>query len=187
MGQWRTRRRTSLPQERRKMGNEGYQQENCRDRRARSRKAPNRGELSTCGEAPSASAKKREAEKRNSPCTPYREKGKGKESNPCANRTGLSRACARVRGKLLRKHVNEAVEFALEAFCGTRGPAPSDEALWANFAWRFGYEKLLACVEQGRSEMNCHKLPVPPSERPRILQNILREFWNRRFPKNGGV
>ncbi len=92
-----------------------------------------------------------------------------------------------MRGRLLRKHVNEAVEFALESFCGTRGPAPSDEALWANFAWRFGYGELLACVEQGRSEMNCHRRPVPPSERPRILQNILREFWNKRFPKKGGV
>ena len=169
------------------MRNESYQQENCRDWRVCGRKTPNRAELSTCGGDPSANAKKREAEKRHSPHTPYREKGKGKESNPCANRTGLSRAHARVRGRLLRKHVNEAVEFALEAFCGTRGPAPSDEALWANFAWRFGYGELLACVEQGRSEMNCHTRPVPPSERPRILQNILSEFWNRRFPKNGGV
>ena len=128
-------------------------------------------------------AKKAEGKKRKSPCTPYREKGKGKEINPGASRTGLSRAHVRVRGVAAGRLVSAAVEEALAAFGGTRGPAPSDEALWANFAWRFGYGELLACVEQGRSEMSCHVRPVPPSERPRILQNILRGFWNKRFPK----
>jgi len=71
-------------------------------------------------------------------------------------------ADAHVRGALLRRHVNAAVEDALVAFCGTRGPAPSDEALWATFAWRFGYGMLRDFVEQGKSEMRQHKGGVEP-------------------------
>ena len=86
---------------------------------------------------------------------------------------------------LRRRHVNAAVEDALVAFCGTRGPAPSDEALWATFAWRFGYGMLRDFVEQGKSEMRQHKDVVAPAERPRILQNLLNEVWYARFPKEG--
>ena len=133
-------------------------------------------------------SKKGEGEKRKSPLTPYREKGKGKESKPGAFGTCLfAGAGARVRGALLRRHVNAAVEDALKAFCGTRGPAPSDEALWARFAWRFGYGKLNELVEQAKSEMH---MPgrgyIEPSERPRILQNLLNEVWHDRYPKKGG-
>ena len=142
--------------------------------------------LSTGGASPSAESKKREGEKRKSPCTPLREKGKGKEGKPGANRTCLfARASAHVRGALLRRHVNAAVEDALVAFCGTRGPAPSDEALWATFAWRFGYGWLNELVARGKSEMRMHEGGVPPAERPRILQNLLNEVWYARFPKGG--
>ena len=142
--------------------------------------------LSTGFELSTASLKKREGEKRKSPCTPLREKGKGKESKPGAKGTSLfARADAHVRGALLRRHVNAAVEDALVAFCGTRGPAPSDEALWATFAWRFGYGMLRDFVEQGKSEMRQHKGVVAPAERPRILQNLLNEVWYARFPKGG--
>ena len=96
-----------------------------------------------------------------------------------------SRADAHVKGALLRRHVNAAVADALAAFCGTRGPAPSDEALWAKFAWRFGFGRLNELVEQGKSEMRLHKGGVKPSERPRILQNLLNEVWYARFPKGG--
>ena len=88
-----------------------------------------------------------------------------------------------MRGALLRRHVNAAVEDALKAFCGTRGPAPSDEALWAKFAWRFGYEKLTDLVRQGVSEMSVPGRHVAPAERPKILQNLLNEVWDTRFPK----
>ena len=145
--------------------------------------------LSTGGASPSAESKKREGEKRKSPCTPLREKGKGKEKEgkPGANRTCLfARASAHVRGALLRRHVNAAVEDALVAFCGTRGPAPSDEALWATFAWRFGYGWLNELVARGKSEMRMHEGGVPPAERPRILQNLLNEVWYGRYPKKGG-
>ena len=149
----------------------------------------NTDKLSTGGASPSAKSKKREWEKRKSPCTPLREKGKGKESKPGAKGTCLfarAGAHAHVRGALLRRHVNAAVEDALVAFCGTRGPAPSDEALWAKFAWRFGFGMLHELTEQAKSEMN---MPgrgyIEPSERPRILQSLLNEVWYGCNPKGG--
>ena len=147
----------------------------------------NTDKLSTGGASPSAKSKKSEGEKRKSPSTPLREKGKGKEGKPGAKGTSLfARADAHVRGALLRRHVNAAVEDALVAFCGTRGPAPSDEALWAKFAWRFGFGMLHELTEQAKSEMKLHRGGVEPSERPRILQNLLNEVWFSRYPKKGG-
>ena len=138
--------------------------------------------------SPESGRKKREGKKRKSPCTPLREKGKPKEGKPGAKGTCLfARAGARMSRSLLRRHVNAAVEDALAAFCGTRGPAPSDEALWATFAWRFGYGRLNELVEVGRSEMRQRKGGVAPSERPRILQNLLNEVWFSRFPKGGAA
>ena len=154
--------------------------------------APHDGEVinrrGSYQQAPAPSQQKAEGKKRTSPCTPFREKGKGKESKPGAFGTCLfAGAGARVRGALLRRHVNAAVEDALKAFCGTRGPAPSDEALWAKFAWRFGYEKLTDLVRQGVSEMSVPGRHVAPAERPKILQNLLNEVWNARFPKGGAA
>ena len=146
--------------------------------------------LSTGFELSTASLKKREGKKKPSPLNPYKEKGKGKEGKPGANGTSLfARAGAHthVRGALLRRHVNAAVEDALVAFCGTRGPAPSDEALWAKFAWRFGFGMLHELTEQAKSEMKLHRGGVAPSERPRILQNLLNEVWYGRYPKKGGA
>ena len=52
--------------------------------------------LSTGGADLPRESKKGEGEKRKSPCTPYREKGKGKESKPVVCSTGLfARAYAR--------------------------------------------------------------------------------------------
>ena len=148
----------------------------------------NTEKLSTGFELSTASLKKREGKKKPSPLNPYKEKGKGKEGKPGANGTSLfARADAHVRGALLRRHVNAAVEDALVAFCGTRGPAPSDEALWAKFAWRFGFGMLHELTEQAKSEMKLHRGGVAPSERPRILQNLLNEVWYGRYPKAGGV
>ena len=139
-------------------------------------------------QATAQASKKAEGEKRKSPCTPLREKGKGKESKPGVLGTGLF-ACtdARARGALLRRHVNEAVEEALRAFCGTRGPKPSDEALWASFAWHFGYDTLRELVRRGVSEMNVPGRHVSPAERPSVLQNLLNEVWRDRFPKGGAA
>ena len=145
--------------------------------------------LSTGCELSTASLKKREGEKRKSPLTPLREKGKGKEDKPSVCSTGLfarAHADAHVRGALLRRHVNAAVEGALVAFCGTRGPAPSDEALWAEFAWRFGYAKLVELTERGESEMRQPgRDAIPPAERPKVLQSLINPFWYGRYPKKG--
>ena len=144
--------------------------------------------LSTGCALSTAPLKKREGKKKPSPLNPYKEKGKGKEGKPGANGTCLfarAGAHAHVRGALLRRHVNAAVEDALVAFCGTRGPAPSDEALWAKFAWRFGYGTLHELTEQAKSEMKLHKGGVAPSERPRILQSLLNEVWYGCNPKGG--
>ena len=79
-----------------------------------------------------------------------------------------------------------AVEGALVAFCGTRGPAPSDEALWAEFAWRFGYAKLVELTERGESEMRQPgRDAIPPAERPKVLQSLINPFWYGRYPKKG--
>ena len=139
--------------------------------------------LSTGCDLSTTSLKKREGEKRKSPCTPLREKGKGKEGKPGAKNTCLfARESAYVRGALLRRHVNAAVEDALRIFNGTRGGKYSDENLWANFAWTFGFGTLNDLVSQARSEMELHKPPVAPSERPKILQGILSAHWRARFP-----
>ena len=128
-------------------------------------------------------SKKGEGEKRKSPLTPYREKGKGKESKPIACGTGLF-AFARARtheGRWRKAAVRVAVAEAVSRFNGS----PSDERLWANFAWRLGYGTLLDCMARAESEIAQHVRPVAPTERPRILQNILASVWNRRFPKGG--
>ena len=157
------------------MGNEGYQQENCRDRRARSRKAPNRGELSTCGEAPSASAKKREAEKRNSPCTPYREKGKGKETRRGSLQNRLSRAPAHGR-KALCKALDADLDIAVRAFKGSQ----SDRRIWAAIAWRVGIENFHYALRDKLAEDMNEKAARRPSA-------AFQAFLNDRFPKNGGA
>ena len=140
-------------------------------------------ELSTGCELSTASLKKREGEKRNPPLTPYREKGKGKEDKPGASSTGLfARADAHVRGALQRRHVNAAVEDALVAFCGTRGPAPSDESLWARFAWRFGFGMLHELTEQAKSEMN---MPVIRGlmRRNRMSRKVAQTVFLREMKK----
>ena len=116
------------------------------------------------------------------PYNPLKRKARGKEIKPGVSCTGLS-ARERVRVHVCdpwrRRCIAAAVEDALTCFCGTRGPAPSDEALWANFAWRFGYSWLLDLVERGKAEMAQHTEPVPISDRPRILQNLINAFWRK--------
>ena len=126
-------------------------------------------------------SKKGEGEKRKSPLTPYREKGKGKESKPVVCSTGLFARVRTHEGRWRKAAVRAAVAEAVSRFNGS----PSDERLWANFAWRLGYGTLLDCMARAESEIAQHVRPVAPAERPRILQNILAPIWNRRFPKGG--
>lgn len=67
----------------------------------------------------------------------------------------------------------------MRAFAGT----PSDEKLWANFAWKCGYRKLLDCVDQGIAEMAERRTPVADVDKPRILQAILTPWWRKRGAK----
>ena len=60
----------------------------------------NTDKLSTGGASPSAKSKKREGGKRKSPCTPLREKGKGKEDRRGSLQNRLSRARMRKRLRL---------------------------------------------------------------------------------------
>lgn len=71
--------------------------------------------------------------------------------------SGLTaRACvyasapARKRERWLKRKVATAVADAIVAFAGT----PSDEKLWANFAWRRGYGKLLDAIDDEWFEEN---------------------------------
>ncbi len=122
--------------------------------------------------APFPKSKKAEGKKRKPPFTPYREKGKGKEISPCANRTGLSRGRAGARGV-----VAAAVAEAVGAFGGNR----EDELIWAKIAWRVGAANFIDAMFQTRAEIKLHASGVPRTHLPRIFQSVL----NKRFPKGG--
>ena len=127
-------------------------------------------ELSTVGDGLAAMSKKGEGKKRAFPLNPYREKAKPKEIKPGVNSTGLSRMRTHARRCGAKAMISAAVEEALRELHGTRGPAPSDEALWAGFAWRFGVGKFLDLCHQAQSEIAQHNPPLPASEMPHVLQ-----------------
>ena len=107
--------------------------------------------MSTDAALSSANAKKREAEKRHSPHTPYREKGKGKETipgsslNPYKPARAHERTCPKGRTKsrlLCTCSYAEAGDAAYEivANCfGTKG----DFALWAFYCRHFNRRRIL--------------------------------------------
>ena len=107
--------------------------------------------LSTDAALSSVRPKKREAEKRHSPHTPYREKGKGKETSPGSSLNPLKPArayagtCTRVRTKRRLPctcSYSEAGDAAYEivANCfGTKG----DFALWAFYCRHFNRRRIL--------------------------------------------
>jgi len=114
---------------------------------------------------------------RKSPCTPLRVKAKGKEiRRDYANRDRLSPAPARTRGPSAKQLVANAVNKALFHFGGTRGPSPSDEALWATICWRVGPEKFENAIREKLSE-NRH------DGEPHDLVKSFQAFLNKKFPK----
>ncbi len=124
------------------------------------------------------SPKKREAKKRKSPCTPYREKAKGKENRPGANSTGPSRARRRAYGRGgLKRCIDLMLDDAQKLFCGSA----SDRRIWAAILWREGPDRFLDAIFQAEAEIREHARPVPNAKRPRIFQAVL----NKRFPKGG--
>ena len=135
----------------------------------------NTDKLSTGGASPSAESKKREGEKRKSPCTPLREKGKGKEDR----RGSLSEpsfARARTRSEGMRARLREALDadldIAVRAFSGTK----SDRRLWASIAWRVGIEEFHHALLSKLAEDAADNAPRRPAA-------AFQAFLNDRFPK----
>ena len=129
--------------------------------------------LSTGGGSPSAKSKKREGEKRKSPCTPLREKGKGKEHSRGSWQNRLSRARMRTR---LGEALDRDLDIAVRAFAGTE----SDRSLWASIAWRVGVEEFHYALEDKLGENRADKSSL------RSPAAAFQAFLNDRFPKPKG-
>ena len=135
----------------------------------------NTDELSTGGVLPSAKSKKREGEKRKSPSTPLREKGKGKEHR----RGSLSEpSFARVRTRgvgmrtRLRASLDADLDIAVRAFNGTA----TDRRIWAKIAWRVGVEEFHHAL--------INKLDEDAADNaPRKAAATFQAFLNDRFPR----
>ena len=157
--------------------------------------------LSTGCALSTASLKKREGEKRKSPCTPLREKGKGKEQDrrdifdiPCSQTAGAG-AHARVRNpaayfKAWREAkfgadidpVRAAVDEAVAAF-STKTPE-TDRRIWLKIANRVGADAFMDAVWQKAAEIR------EDEARGRRLRNkaaAFQQLLNRRFPREGGA
>ena len=129
-------------------------------------------ELSTDGASSPSELKKREGEKRKSPLTPYREKGKGKEHRRGSLQNRLS--CARMRTRL-GAALDADLDVAVRAFKGTA----SDRRLWASIAWRVGVERFhYALVDKLRENDVDKTVLLSPAA-------AFQAFLNERFPKKG--
>ena len=129
-------------------------------------------ELSTGCALSTASLKKREGEKRKSPLTPLREKGKGKEHRRGSLQNRLSRARMRTR---MGEALDADLDVAVRAFKGTS----SDRRLWASIAWRVGVENFHYALADKLKEDDVDKavLLTPAA--------AFQAFLNERFPKPG--
>ena len=129
--------------------------------------------LSTGCKLSTASLKKREGEKRTSPCTPLREKGKGKEHRRGSWQNRLSRARMRTR---LGEALDRDLDIAMRAFNGTK----SDRSIWASIAWRVGVEEFHYALKD--------KLGENRSDKTNLLSPAaaFQAFLNDRFPKPEG-
>ena len=112
--------------------------------------------LSTgCG-SPSGKRKKREAEKRKSPLTPLREKGKGKEQDRVSCETCFSKtARAHVRRKLpCACSFSEAGAAAAESVGNCFPQNAKDYALWAWYCRHFDRNRI---VERAYYYASCQR------------------------------
>jgi len=133
----------------------------------------NTDKLSTGGGSPSATSKKSEGEKRKSPFTPLREKGKGKEHRRGSLQNRLSRARMRTR---LREALDADLDIAVRAFGGTE----SDRRIWARIAWRVGVEEFHHALVNKLAEDSADNVP-------RKAAATFQAFLNARFPRKGGA
>ena len=121
-------------------------------------------------QAPAPSPKKAEGKKRKSPCTPYREKGKGKERQTGFPKETVFRAGARVRTAL-----DADLDTAVRAFSGTA----EDRRIWASIAWRVGVEEFHFALMDKLAEDAVDGQARRPAA-------AFQAFLNARFPKAEG-
>ena len=133
---------------------------------------------------PATGKKKAEGKKRKSPCTPFREKAKGKESDRrVLSRNRLSRADARAvartgcapcpgLGRLVAAALNEDLDAAVSAFSGTA----EDRRIWAAVAWRVGVEEFHFALMDKLAEDAVDGQARRPAA-------AFQAFLNARFPK----
>ena len=118
--------------------------------------------------------KKREAKKRKSPCTPFREKAKGKESDRrVLSRNRLSRADARATARSaiapypgLDRLVAAALDADLDTAVGAFAGSADDRRIWASIAWRVGVR-------------NCRKRSASSSSTGTAARTRCGRFWRR--------
>ena len=133
--------------------------------------------------------KKAEAKKRKSPCTPFREKAKGKESDRrVLSRNRLSRADARATARSviapypgLDRLVAAALDADLDTAVGVFNGSADDRRIWASIAWRVGVEEFHFALMD--------KLAEDAADGTRNIRRraaAFQAFLNERFPKTEG-
>ena len=141
-----------------------------------------------CYQQPSATRqKKAEAKKRKSPCTPFREKAKGKENyRRVLSRNRLSRADARATARsviapypgldrLVAAALDADLDTAMRAFNGTA----EDRRIWASIAWRVGVVEFHSALLDKLAED-----AADGTQNIRSRAAAFQAFLNERFPKN---
>ena len=123
-------------------------------------------------QCPVTGLKKREGKKRNSPLTPYREKGKGKENRRVSSSDRLS--CARSR---VGRALDAELDIAVEAFSAS----PADRRIWAAIAWRVGIENFHYALLEKLNENKSNPIQF------RNSAAAFQAFLDRRFPKGGAI
>ena len=131
-----------------------------------------------------ATGKKKTEEK--IPCTPFREKAKGKESHRrVLSRNRLSRARARATARSviapypgLDRLVAAALDADLDTAVGAFNGSAEDRRIWASIAWRVGVEEFHFALMD--------KLAEDAADGTRHIRNraaAFQAFLNERFPK----
>ena len=103
----------------------------------------NTDELSTGGGSPSAKSKKREGEKRTSPCTPLREKGKGKEQSRVSSETHSKPARAYARRNPPCTCTYDEAGAAVDEIVGNCFGTAGDIDLWAWYCRHFDRKRIV--------------------------------------------
>ena len=131
--------------------------------------------------------KKAEAKKRKSPCIPFREKAKGKESDRrVLSRNRLSRADARATARsviasypgldrLVTAALDADLDTAMRAFNGTA----EDRRIWASIAWRVGVVEFHSALLDKLAED-----AADGTQNIRSRAAAFQALLNERFPKN---